>query len=312
MIKILNEIKNLNELRKLFRKKATQGEPLSVMDDVVFKIMLTSDTEDSREALRSLLSACTRREVKEVKVLNNELFPSYIGGKRPRLDVKITFNDGEIANLEMQIDDKKDDLKRRSSQYAAMLQAGQAKKGMLYKGIKRVYQIFFVNKDLFPQSDKFPRRYGYREEKEHDLLTDTTEIIFYELPKLEQRVKDYFADKSGSETLSSEEKWCIFLRYRHDKNAKQLISELCDKEDGIMRAEKQVNKISRSLLKYMREMDDIKDEWDRQDREEEYKEKIREEREKEIAGNLLAKGSTFEFIQEITGLDMDTIKGLSN
>ena len=29
-----------------------------------------------------------------------------------------------------------------------------------------------------------------------------------------------------------------------------------------------------------------------------------------IARNLLAKGSSLEFVHEITGLDMDTIKGL--
>jgi len=37
----------------------------------------------------------------------------------------------------------------------------------------------------------------------------------------------------------------------------------------------------------------------------------REEREKEIARNLLKKGSTTEFIHEITGLDTKIIQGLS-
>jgi len=31
----------------------------------------------------------------------------------------------------------------------------------------------------------------------------------------------------------------------------------------------------------------------------------------EIARNLLAKGSSFEFVREITGLDVETIQGLS-
>ena len=33
----------------------------------------------------------------------------------------------------------------------------------------------------------------YREEQEHDPLTEAAEIIFYELTKLEQRVRDYLA-----------------------------------------------------------------------------------------------------------------------
>ena len=63
MIKLIKKLKAFYELKQFFKEKAAQRKPLCLMDDVVFKIMLTSDTEDSREALRSLLSACTRREV---------------------------------------------------------------------------------------------------------------------------------------------------------------------------------------------------------------------------------------------------------
>ena len=72
-----------------------------------------------------------------------------------------------------------------------MLLSAQSKRGEPYKEIKRVYQIFFLNCILFPESHKLPRRYRYREETEQDELTKAVEIIFYELPKLEQRVKDY-------------------------------------------------------------------------------------------------------------------------
>jgi predicted transposase/invertase (TIGR01784 family) len=40
--------------------------------------------------------------------------------------------------------------------------------------------------------------------------------------------------------------------------------------------------------------------------------KGRENEKHKIARNLLAKGSTPEFIQEITGLDMETIQGLND
>jgi predicted transposase/invertase (TIGR01784 family) len=40
------------------------------------------------------------------------------------------------------------------------------------------------------------------------------------------------------------------------------------------------------------------------------REKGRVEREIEIARNLLAKGSTFEFIRDVTGLDIETIQSL--
>ena len=247
------------ELKRLARKKFARGEPLSILDDIVFKAVFSSDTEDSNEALRLLLSACTKREVSAVRIMNNELLPAYLGAKSPRLDIHVTFNDGEIANLEMQVGQSDDDLKKRSALYSAGLLYGQSKKGEPYKDLKRVYQIFFLNCVLFPQSDKLPRRYFYMEAEEHDVLTEVTEIIFYELPKLERKLKDYLCGNDGMESLSDEEKWCIYFRYRYEEQAKPLIEKLCGEEKGIMRAERALKKVDKDYIKFARELAKVKD-----------------------------------------------------
>jgi len=243
------------------------GEPpLNVMEDVVFKAMLTSDTDASREALRRLLCACTRREISAVRVTNNDLVPPHKEAKGPRLDVHVTFNDGESANLEIQINKTDDDLKARAELYAAMLLSGQSRRGEKYQDIKRVYQIFFLNRVIFPGSGKLPQRFSYREETEHHRLSDISEIIFYELPKLERRVREITAGKAAIKTdsLSEEEKWCIFMRYRHEKRAAKLVEKLYREEEGIMLAEKAVKGISRDYLKFAREMAEAKDRMERQ------------------------------------------------
>jgi predicted transposase/invertase (TIGR01784 family) len=224
------------ELKKLVKENAAHGKPLCVMDDIVFKAMLTSDTEDSREALRHLLSACTRHEVSNAQVASNEPVPTHLDAKSVRLDVHVTFNDGEAADLEMQIDKSGDDLADRAALYTAMLQAGQSRRGHPYREIRRVYQIFFLNCILFPQSDKLPRRYFYMEETEHDRLTEATEIIFYEMPKLERKVQNILEGKAGTETLSEDEKWCIYMKYQHEERTAQLVENLYRKEEGIMLA----------------------------------------------------------------------------
>jgi predicted transposase/invertase (TIGR01784 family) len=305
---------NLPGFFRPVRENYLKDEPLSILNDAVFKTMLASDTEDSRKALRSLLCACTNREITEAKVVNSELLPVHMDAKFPRLDVHVTFNDGEAAALEMQIGKSDDDLKDRASYYAAMLQSGQSKRGVKYKRIKRVYQIFFLNCVLFPESGKLPRRYGYREEKEHDLLTEATEIVYYELPKLEKHVEEYFAGKTGTENLSKDEKWCIFMKYRHEKRVEPLIRELCQEEEGIMYAEKTLTKVSRSYKRFAREMAAIKNEMESEARERLIRKEAREEGQREnaleVARNLLAEGATPEFVQKITGLDQETIKKL--
>jgi predicted transposase/invertase (TIGR01784 family) len=304
------------QLKKTVIESVEQGVPLKVVDDIVFKAMLGSDTEDSNEALRSLLSACTHREIRSVRLANNDLIPAHLEAKSSRLDVHAIFNDGEAANLEMQMGKSDDDLKARAGQYASLLLSAQSEKGKQYKGVKRVYQIFFLNCVLFPKSDKLPRRYSYREETEHDRLNDLTEIIFYEMPKLERRVQDYLEGNIDANSLSEEEKWCMYMRYRHDERAGRLIDDLCRKEEGIMRAEKTVNGISRDYRKFARKMAIIKNRIDS-----EYAElraekaqamakaEGRDEKALEIARKMKAIGRPSTEIAEVTGLTVEEVIG---
>jgi len=319
MNNILQHRRFLRELKRLAKENAEQDKPLCIMDNVVFKAMLASDSDDSREALRHLLSACTRREVSDVEVRNSELLPAHLGGKSPRLDVNVTFNDGEAADLEMQVDKTADNLRDRAAFYAAMLQAVQSRKGHAYKEIKRVYQIFFLNCILYPHSNKLPRRYYYMEEEEHDRLTEVSEIIFYEMPKLEQRVQDLLAGKADINTLSKEEEWCIYMRYRHEDRAAKLIEKLYRKEEGIMWAERAAAKIDRDYNKAIRKMNEIKDSMDRAQlrydaREEglrEGREEGREETSIEIARKMKEMGDSIEKIHIITGLPTDDLEKLN-
>ena len=304
-------------------QNAAEGKPLSLLDDGVFKAVLASDNEDSREALRLLLCACIRREVSAVKVLNSELIPAHLAAKTVRLDVNVTFNDGEVADLEMQAGKSDDDLKKRATLYSSALTYGQSKRGKSYREIKRVYQIFFLNCVLFPDSDKVPQRFAFREEERGTLLNDETEIIFYELPKLEQRVRDYFAGKAGTEALREDEKWCIYMRYRHEEQAEPLIKELCRKEEGIMHAEKALAKVDRDFIRFIRSMNIMKNSMDRASLlydggvEEglakglaEGEAKGKAEANLAIARKMKAMGESVEKIQALTGLDPQDIEKL--
>jgi predicted transposase/invertase (TIGR01784 family) len=55
----------------------------------------------------------------------------------------------------------------------------------------------------------------------------------------------------------------MYMKYRHEEQAGKLIDDLCCKEEGIMRAEKAVNGISRDYMKAAREMAIIKNRLDR-------------------------------------------------
>jgi hypothetical protein len=233
------------DIWRLAREKVSQGKLLDIRLDIVFKTVFSGSSDDSQQALKSLLSACVHRPVSRVKVLNSEITPEYLAGKTIRLDVHATFNNGQTANLEMQMERGHDSLKARAAFYAYRLAAGQGKKGKYYRGIKRVYQIFFLNIVLFPGSGMVPRRYALLEKTEHDQLNDQLELCFYELPKLEAKVRRVMKGTEKVETLSPEEMWCIFFMCHGDEGRAGLIRGLCRGEEGIMRAEKVLSTASR-------------------------------------------------------------------
>ena len=326
-----NRSRSARELKRLIKENAAEGRPLSIMNDAVFKAMLTADTDDSREALRSLLSACIRREVATAQVTYNDLVPAHLDAKATRLDVHVVFNDGEAANLEMQMGRSGDNLKDRAAQHAAMLLSAHSRKGKTYAEIKRVYQIFFLNCELYPNSAKLPRRYSYREEEEHDRLTEMSEIILYEMPKLERKVRAILAGTADIAGLPEDEKWCMYMKYRHEERTAGLIERLYRQEEGIMRAERAVEGISRDYLKAIREMNIRKNEMDRAQRIYDLKKEAREtghaegraegqiegraegqtEKALEIARKMKDAGISLEQISAITGLSFETIQGLS-
>jgi predicted transposase/invertase (TIGR01784 family) len=234
------------DVRRQAKENVRQGLALDPLSDIVFKTLFAANNHHSREACRSLLSACTRRPVVSLSVKNNELLPEILAGKTIRLDVHLAFNNGEKADLEMQMHRSADDLKARAMVCASKLLSAQPVRGEDYRKVKRVYQIFFLNFELFSGSGKIPRRYAMLEEEERDELTNLVTVIFYELPKLERTVRDCIAGKQDLKTLPDELKWGIYFRYRNEQRMGSLIEELCRGEEGIMHAEKALKKMSLS------------------------------------------------------------------
>jgi predicted transposase/invertase (TIGR01784 family) len=55
----------------------------------------------------------------------------------------------------------------------------------------------------------------------------------------------YNKGRDDLKILSPEEKWCIFFKYKQDKVMEPLIQELCREEEGIMLANKRIDRLSR-------------------------------------------------------------------
>ena len=129
------------EILGLAALMVAQKKLIPLKDDVSFKMFLSSPTAESNACLRSMLSAMIGREVTRARVTNSEIVPEFVKGKMPRMDVNCTFNDGQKADIELQLSTAGDDQKLRALYYASKLYAGSLREGMLYKNAPNVYRF---------------------------------------------------------------------------------------------------------------------------------------------------------------------------
>lgn len=109
------------EIMEQARQKVREHARIQVRSDTGFKLQLSNNTKASNHCLRKLLSALTGKTVTKVQVLNAEITPEYFTAKRPRLDVYCTFNDGQKADIELQLSKESDLEAKRAVYYASKL-----------------------------------------------------------------------------------------------------------------------------------------------------------------------------------------------
>jgi predicted transposase/invertase (TIGR01784 family) len=152
-------------------------------------------------------------------------------------------------------------------------------------------------------------------------LDGKTKIITIELVKTK-----HIADKSVKD-MTNAELWAVFFQYLTDPGKRAKIIEIINHEEGIAMAVAALGAFTQNEIEYMRQTAEIMAELDwnsaiKVAKQKALKEGLKEGRAKgraegevrgreagraEVARNALALGLTPEFVQKITGLDMQTI-----
>ena len=207
--------------------------------DPNFKAIFTQDTEDSRKALRSFLSAAIGREVSSATVVNTEIPKVYDIQRGINYDINCTFADGEKAQVEIQSRDEGFAYGKRAEYYAARLLSSVIDVGDDWDKIPQVYQISVLNFRFDKTNDEPIHHYIMCDRKDCAKLTERLNVIFMELPKIPktERIEDV-------KTLPPVIKWCKFLEEADNPSKQDFISNLAQTEEGIMAAENTLTKIN--------------------------------------------------------------------
>jgi predicted transposase/invertase (TIGR01784 family) len=199
------------------------------------------------------------------------------------------------------------DFKKRSQFIISKSYTSQPIAGSNYNALKKCYLICITNFDLLDNKLEFINNYRFRDKAGNDLSDDET-IIFMELSKIDA-ILEKPVDK-----MTNAEMWAIFFRYVTDKNKRDILNKIIDREEGIKMAVTVLDEISRSeeeRIQYENELIfdlDVRSNLDGAKREG-LKEGKRE-KELEIAKNLLKINLSTKQISEATGLSLEEIKKL--
>lgn len=275
--------------------------------DNVFKAMFTTGSNQSRKALKGLLSAILDRQVIDVSVMQNEPAVESKGERRIRFDINCKFNDGEPANIEMTISPDKSE-KLRIEYYGAKLHICQDIKGTdkTYADLKHSYQISIVSESLL-KGKNFLHYFEYIDQY-GEKLDGRTHIIIVELSKLSDIAR------KPIEKLTSAERWAVFFRFCADKSKRELVNKILEREETIEMAGELLLHISKDENTRARLLSEYKYEVDLQSKMVGAKREGLKEGEKKaklkMAKSMLKKDLPITDIAEITGLSVEKIKSL--
>lgn len=150
--------------------------------DFVFKNIFGSTKND--KVLISFLNAVLRpvHKITSVEIKATDLEKKFIDDKYSRLDVKATTSNKEIINIEIQLKNEYNMIKR-SLYYLSKMYEEQLVEGEDYANLTRTICINILN-FKYLKSQKFHTGYRFKELETNEELTDVMEIHFIEIPKL--------------------------------------------------------------------------------------------------------------------------------
>ncbi len=179
--------------------------------DFVFKRIFGN--EKHPEILISFLNAVIKPKdrIKSVELKETDINKDSLEDKFSRLDVKAITNNGEHVNIEIQLKNEKNMIKR-SLYYWGKLYTEQLGQGEDYSELSRTICINLLN-FKYLKTDNFHSSYRLKEKLTNEELTDVQEIHFIEIPKLPKNADitdmlvawmEFLKDPNSEETLDLE------------------------------------------------------------------------------------------------------------
>ena len=276
---------------------------LSPKVDFVFKKIFGNEKHPN--ILISFLNAVIKPTdlIKSVQIKNTDIEKEHIEDKYSRLDIKAVTNNGEHINIEIQVKNEYNMIKR-SLYYWSKMYEGQLTKGQDYDTLSRTICINILD-FKYLKNDNFHNCYRLKEKTTNEELTDVMELHFIEIPKLRKL--------ENSEDISDMlEAWITFI----ESPTSELIDKLEMSSDEIKEAKEELLRLSgndKERERYEKRFESILEQNSLlANAERKGLERGIMEGKLEIAKNAIKNNLDDNTIKIITGLSLEEIKELRN
>ncbi|HHQ2481162.1 TPA: Rpn family recombination-promoting nuclease/putative transposase [Bacillus cereus] len=205
--------------------------------DFAFKQLF--GTKGNEEILTGFLNAILEESldapIVSLQLEDPHLHKSYEDDKLSILDLLATLDDGTQVNIEIQLRNTHDMVKR-SLYYWSKLYASQMQEGMPYRSLRKTITINLLDFILFSQDETFHTIGQLWNPKKKQILSDDIEIHFVEIPKL---VKQWREEKVNP-WENAFVRWMLLLPAHEDEHLTQTLEEIAMNQDPIL--QKAMNK----------------------------------------------------------------------
>ena len=275
---------------------------LNPLNDFLFyKVMGEKGSELQLTGLLNAVLADTGRKPIETLEIRDErtIVKDLLEGKSCVLDVLAVLADRTAVNIEVQIRNEHN-IGERSLFYWGRLYTQGLKEGQDYRNAPNVITVNIVDFD-FPPSGNIHTCFRLRDDSDPSImLTSVLEIHFVSMVKWRQEVEKDLRNNDLH-------RWLAWL---DPKSPPELVEGVKGMDAAIMAASER-----QAFVAQDREIMDIyerrqKAQWDYASDMSSAEHRGMEKGMEKVARNALAEGATVEFVQKITGLDMDAIAGL--
>lgn len=280
---------------------------LSPKVDFVFKRIFGNEKHPN--ILISFLNAVMKPidPIKSVQIRNSDIEKEHIEDKYSRLDIKAVTNKGEYINIEIQVKNEYNMIKRSLYYWSKMFE-NQIVEGDNYDKLSKTVCINILD-FKYLKNDNFHNTYRLKEINTNEELTDTMELHFIEIPKLRKI--------DNTEEISDMlEAWVAFIQSPDSEVVEKL--EMSKKE--IKEAKSELLRMSvdsKERYMYEKRKESILEKISLiESAEQKGIEKGKKEGENrktiEIAKKLIVNGLDDELIKNSTGLSIEEINILRN